>query len=144
MAIIVVGGIIEKNGKFLLVQEAQKMCYKKWNLPAGQLDCNETVFEGAKREIKEETGCDVELTGLLSISNRVLKDDIFLSLIFSTKMISENIKFDTNEILDVKWFSYEEIINMKNELRAYDWITNGIKRYRDNKITDLDIINRIK
>ena len=62
MGIVIVGGVIQKDGKFLLVQEAQEKCRGKWNIPAGQLDPNETIFDGAKREIKEETGCNVELT----------------------------------------------------------------------------------
>ncbi len=66
---IITGGIIEKDGKFLLVQEAQEKVYGKWNIPAGLLDFNETIFEGAKREIYEETGCKVELTGILCIGN---------------------------------------------------------------------------
>jgi len=40
---VIVGGIIEKNGKYLLVQEAKKKCYKKWNFPAGHLDFNESL-----------------------------------------------------------------------------------------------------
>lgn len=56
---IITGGIIEKDGKFLLVQEAKEKVYGKWNIPAGHLDFNETIFEGAKREIFEETGCKV-------------------------------------------------------------------------------------
>jgi len=27
---VIVGGIIEKEGKYLLVQEAKKKCYEKW------------------------------------------------------------------------------------------------------------------
>lgn len=138
---VIVGGILEKNGKFLLVQEAQEKCRGKWNIPAGHLDPSETIFEGAKREINEETGCTVKLTGLLQISNRVLEDDIFLALVFSTKILDENIHFNTEEILDVKWFSYEELISMKEELRSYNWIINAVTAYRDNKITDLNIIN---
>ena len=38
---VIVGGIIEKEGKVLLVQEKQEDCYGKWNIPAGHLDCNE-------------------------------------------------------------------------------------------------------
>ena len=34
---IIVGGIIEKDGKVLMVQEKKKMCYGKWNLPAGHV-----------------------------------------------------------------------------------------------------------
>ena len=57
---IIVGGIIEKDGKVLLVQEKQEECYGKWNIPAGHLDCNESLIEGAIREIKEETGIDIK------------------------------------------------------------------------------------
>ena len=51
---IVVGGIIEKDGKYLLIQEAKKMCYGKWNFPAGRLEFKESLKQGAIREIKEE------------------------------------------------------------------------------------------
>ena len=140
MGTVVVGGIVEKDGKFLLVQEAKESCRGKWNIPAGRLEVNETVFDGAKREIKEETGCDVELTGLLQVGNRVLKDDIFISIVFSTRLLSENITYNPKEILDIKWFTYEELLSMKDELRNYNWIINSIKALTENKIADVNLI----
>lgn len=140
MGTVVVGGIVEKDGKFLLVQEAKESCRGKWNIPAGHLEVNETVFDGAKREIKEETGCDVELTGLLQVGNRVLKDDIFISIVFSTRLLSENITYNPKEILDIKWFTYEELLSMKDELRNYNWIINSIKVLTENKIADVNLI----
>lgn len=144
MGIIIVGGVIEKNGKFLLVQEAQERCRGKWNIPAGHLDPNETIFDGVKREVFEECGCKVELTGVLEVGNRVMTDNSWIGVIFSTNLIDEDIVFDKNEILDVKWFTYEEILSMKDELRSYDWITDAITAYVEKRICNLDIINVIK
>lgn len=144
MGIIIVGGVIEKDGKFLLVQEAQERCRGKWNIPAGHLDPNETILDGAKREVFEECGCTVELTGVLEIGNKVLSNEAWISVIFSTKLIDDNIIYDENEILDVKWFSYEEILSMKEELRLYDWITNAITAYVENKVCNLDVIKLVR
>lgn len=140
MGTVIVGGVIERDGKFLLVQEAKEKCRGKWNIPAGHLDSNETIFDGAKREIKEETGCNVELTGVLQIGNRVLEDDVLVSVIFSTKLLDDNITYDSNEILDIKWFTWEELINMKDELRSYNWIINSIKALIKNKMADIDLV----
>ena len=140
MGMIIVGGIIEKDGKFLLVQEAQKECKGKWNIPAGHLNTNETIFEGAKREIYEECGCNVELTGVLTIGNKILANDNLISVIFATKLIDDNIKFDKNEILDVKWFTFEEILSMRDELRVYDWITSAISAFIEKRISSIEII----
>lgn len=143
MGTIIVGGVIEKKGKFLLVQEAQEKCRGKWNIPAGHLDKNENIFDAAKREILEETGCRVDLNGVLQIGNRVSENDIWISVIFSTKLLEENISFDKKEILDVKWFSYEEILTMKEELRSYEWILNSINALRENKVTNINIVKII-
>lgn len=143
MGIIIVGGVLKKDNKFLLVQEAQEKCRGKWNIPAGHLDANETIFEGAKREIFEETGCQVELTGVLQIASKVLSDNTWISVIFATNIINENIKFDKNEILDAKWFTYEEILNMKTELRNYDWIVNSITNLKENKVASIDMVKTI-
>ena len=116
---VIVGGIIEKEGKYLLVQEAKKKCYEKWNFPAGHLDFNESLEQGAIREIKEETGCDVKLDGVCYVANRILEDDLFVMIVFNAKLINENIEFDKEEILDVKWFDYDEIVNkMESMLRG--------------------------
>ena len=44
-----------------------------------------------------------------------------------------------DEILDVKWFTYDEIVNMRDELRGY-WIIDTIKTVEDNKTADIDLI----
>ena len=144
MGKIIVAAIIEKDGKFLLVQEAEEKCRGKWCIPAGNLDPNETIFEGVEREVFEECGCKVELTGVLQIGNKVLSNDTLISIIFATKLTEDNIKFDKNEILDVKWFTFEEILSMKEELRVYDWITNAISSYIEQRISSLDIVKVIK
>ena len=141
---IIVGGVIEKEGKVLLVQEKQKDCYGKWNIPAGHLDCNESIIEGAKREIKEETGCDVELIGIANIANRILEDDIFIQITFVGKVINETIKIDPEEILDVKWFDINDVLNnMDNELRNLNFVKQPIKNLLENKIGSIDIVNII-
>ncbi len=130
---VIVGGIIEKDGKYLLVQEAKKKCYKKWNFPAGHLDYNESLEEGAIREIKEETGCDVELDGVCCISNRILEDDLFVMIVF-----------DKEEILDVKWFDYDVIVNeMDNHLRG-DYVRTAVINQKKNLIAPIDILNVLK
>lgn len=140
MGIIIVGGIIEKDGKFLLVEETKEEYRGKWNIPAGHLEPNETIFEGAIREIKEEARCNVELTGVLQVGNVVMKNNTFVSVIFSTKLLEENIKYDSDELLNAKWFTYEELLNMKNELRTYDWIMSSITALRKNKAVNIDLV----
>lgn len=140
MGIIVVGGVIEKDGKFLLVQEAKEKFRGKWNLLAGRLENNETLFDGAKREIFEECGCRVELTGVLQIGNKLIENDSLVSVIFSTKLLEDNIVFNEKEILNVKWFTYEEILNMKDELRSYGLIEGAISAFLNNRISNIDIV----
>ncbi len=144
MAKIVVGGVIKKDDKYLLVQEAQEHCRGKWNIPAGKLNNNETIIEGAKREIFEECGLIVDITGIVNISNRVMENDQFLGLIFSTEIIGGEIKYNPNEILDVKWFTYDEIISMKDNLRSDDLIIYAIDAVEKNKLADLELVKIIK
>lgn len=141
---VIVGGVIEKNGKILLVQEKQEKCYGKWNLPAGHLDSNESIMQGAIREIKEETGCDVELTGIANLANRIMEDDIFVCIVFTTKLLNENIKINPEEILDVKWWSIDDVLNnMDKDLRDLNFIKQPIRNIEENKIGIIDILSII-
>lgn len=134
MATIIVGGVVKKDGKYLLVQEAKKECKGKWSIPAGHLEPNETIVEGAKREILEECGLEVEITGIL----HVRKNSEWVNIAFSTNIIGGGIRFDKKEILDAKWFSLDDIINMKQDLRDLDWMLKAIIDCENDKIIDIN------
>ena len=51
---IIVGAIVVKNNKILMVKEAKKNCYGKWAFPAGHLEKNETIFEGVKEKPRKK------------------------------------------------------------------------------------------
>ena len=138
---VVAGGIVKKDNKYLLVQETKEICKGKWNIPAGRVEDGESVIEAAKREVFEETGCKVNITGVIEIKQREFNGiDVFVFL-FDTELIDENIIVDGNEISSVKWFTYEEIINMKDDLRSDGYFLNAIENKINNKIYPMDLIS---
>ena len=140
---IIVGGILEKDGKYLLVQGAREKWYGKWDLPAGHLGSNETIFEATKREIKEESGLDVELTGVCQIRYIKLESDVLVSVVFSTKVLDGDIKFNPDEILGVKWFSYEELLSTKAQLRSEKFTIGAIDNVRNKLVTPISIVEML-
>jgi len=82
--IVAVGAIIEDgNGGILLVKhkpERGGFWQGKWICPGGELELGETIGEGIKREVKEETGLDVELVRPLPAFDRVVKSEGEVSL----------------------------------------------------------------
>lgn len=123
---IAAGCVIQNDeGKYLLVQEAQPKAYGLWNIPAGHVDKGETIESAAIREAREESGFEVELLEKIGIWQYKVEDPVRHA--FRAKIIGGELRPQPGEVLDVKWFSYDEIIKMKDEdqLRA-DWIIEAI------------------
>ena len=141
--VVIAGCLIVKNNKILMAKEAKKKCYGQWNFPAGHVEENELVTDAAIREAYEETGCKVKLTGVFPISTAYLKEkETAIIIKFTADVIEENIKFNTKEILDVKWLDLDKVRNMtKDELRGYDTALQDIKDLENKKIYPLDIFN---
>lgn len=144
--IVIAGCLIIRDNKILMVKEAKKKCYGQWNFPAGHVDELEKITDGAIREAYEETGCKVKLTGVLPICSVDGEDgETRIMIRFTADIIEENIKFNTEEILDVQWLDIENVKNMtKKELRGYDTSIQFIKDFEDKKIYPLDIFNNTK
>ena len=68
---VVVHAVVEREGALLLVRRAEHLLEGgKWGLPGGFVDRDETVAQGALRELREETGWEGRVTGLLRINSR--------------------------------------------------------------------------
>ena len=59
--------VISDGEKVVLIQRKNEPFQGMWALPGGFVDFGETVEQAAVREVKEETGLDVELEGLLGV-----------------------------------------------------------------------------
>ncbi len=125
---IVSGVVIEKEGKYLLVQEKQPRAYKKWNLPAGRVDIGETLEQAAVRETKEECGYDVELVDHILTLHQSVESPVLHA--YRAKIVGGELKFPEDELLDAKWFTYEEVVAMKGQLRNQQYILGAIEEAR--------------
>ena len=59
--------IVAREKKVLLVRRANQPGYGLWSVPGGYVDRGEVVEEAATREVLEETGLRVEISGLLGL-----------------------------------------------------------------------------
>ncbi len=66
---IIVGCVPVWEDKILICKRAIEPRYGYWTLPAGFMENNETVADGAAREAQEEALADVEITSLQSVIN---------------------------------------------------------------------------
>ena len=64
---VAAGVIIEQEGQVLLVRRINEPSRGLWSIPAGFIDAHEDPARAAERECLEETGLEVEITGLLDV-----------------------------------------------------------------------------
>ena len=74
----VFGVILDGSGRILLCHRRD---YDFWNLPGGALESNEVPWEGVVREIKEETGLDVEVARLIGVYSKPEVDDLVFTFL---------------------------------------------------------------
>lgn len=124
---VVAGCLLQKDGKFLLVQEKQQKVYGLWNLPAGHVDINETIQSAAKREVLEETGYIVELGDEIAIFHESATKPV--KHIYRADIIGGELQIQEDEILDAKWLSRDEVEALRDgsKLRA-DWVWEVVER----------------
>lgn len=92
-----VTGILIEDNKILLVK--QRISDKRnWSLPGGKLEQGETIEQGIIREMKEETGLDVEIIKFLYLCDVSASKHSLLHITFLLKRINGEIKLPTNEL----------------------------------------------
>lgn len=121
---LIVCATIVRNNSVLLVKHAsgQKPDYGDWILPAGRVETGESLQEALRREIKEETGMDIEIMQkLVEHVDPYIGDKIVNFLCRST---TSETKIDS-ELAKAKWFKLNEITELKG-------IHAGLKQFLTN------------
>jgi len=72
--ILGVGAIIEDAGRVLLVERGQEPLKGTWSLPGGAVEVAERLKDAIRREVREETGLDVEPVSVAEVFERIMPD----------------------------------------------------------------------
>jgi 8-oxo-dGTP diphosphatase len=103
---LVVGAIIESESGILLIQRSIEPGYGKWTFPGGFVERGEVAEAAAAREALEETGVEIEVTGIVGLYT--YEDQIPAIAVF-TAHVTGGEPTPLDETLDVRSFSRDEL-----------------------------------
>lgn len=86
------GALIVRNGKVLLVRRAIEPFRGYWDIPGGFCEVDEHPTETAIREVKEETGLEIELTGLLGLWMDDYEGSMSLNVYYLARPLSREVR----------------------------------------------------
>ena len=69
-----VGGLIFDAQRVLLVERGKEPLKGYWSLPGGLVETGESLEDAVRREVREETGLEVEPLSLFEVFERILPD----------------------------------------------------------------------
>ena len=72
--IVGVGAVIVDGDRVLLIKRGQAPLKGEWSLPGGAVEVGETLEEGIRREVREETGLIVEPVSIVEVFDRISRD----------------------------------------------------------------------
>jgi ADP-ribose pyrophosphatase YjhB (NUDIX family) len=113
-SVIATSAYVENDaGQILLIRRTDNGL---WSLPGGGMEVGETVLNCVVREVKEETGVDIEVTGLVGIfsnpshvvaypDGEVRQD---FSICVSARPVAGNVQ-TSEESAEVAWLSRDEL-----------------------------------
>ncbi|QHB18177.1 NUDIX hydrolase [Mannheimia pernigra] len=138
--------VVHCKGKFLFVEEIE---YSKrtLNQPAGHLEANETLLEGASRELFEETGIRAEMASLVKIyqwqAPRSKTD--YLRFLFAVELDNwlEPNPQDA-DITQALWLSVEELnhyIQQEGQCERSPLVIQSVTDYLSGERYPLSILN---
>lgn len=129
----VIGVLRRHDGKYLLADRVERDVHDKgvvtgddfWQIPGGGVEVGETVEEAVIREMKEETGLDVEIITLLPKINTSIRPHwhgILISYLLKMKDPNQPVKLNDQESSRFGWFIPDEIKDFNSFPETYSTV----------------------
>jgi len=102
----------DERGRVLLARRAQEPFKGRWDIPGGFLEEGEHPLDGARRELREETGLEVELLEFLGAWMDSYGGDstaeATLNLYWTARAVGGEAA-PADDVDDLRWFAPDEL-----------------------------------
>lgn len=103
-----VQGLVERDGRLLLARRAIDPGRGMWDLPGGILDEGEHPEDGLRRELREETGLDVEPGAFLGAWLDPYDGRTILGLTYEA-VAPDGEPVAADDVAELHWFAPDEL-----------------------------------
>ncbi|MCH8491464.1 MAG: NUDIX hydrolase [Oceanicaulis sp.] len=83
-----VGAVIWRGDDVLLIRRARAPFEGQWSIPGGKVEFGETLEDALVREVREETGVEISLTGLIGVYQSIEPDTHFVMVDWCADWVS--------------------------------------------------------
>ncbi|RAR59697.1 ADP-ribose pyrophosphatase YjhB (NUDIX family) [Onishia taeanensis] len=139
---VTVATVIERAGRFLMVEEDRGGPHTVFNQPAGHLESGEGIRAAAEREVREETAWHVGITDYLGLYVYRAPDGLtFHSHGFSGMALAHLGNDLDRDILATHWLTFDELEDLERAGRLRSPLV--MRRIRDvqrGRTFPLDVI----
>jgi 8-oxo-dGTP pyrophosphatase MutT (NUDIX family) len=141
---VTVAAIIERDGKFLLVEEETSDGIR-FNQPAGHLDPNESLIEAVSRETLEETSFEFTPEALIGmymsryVSSRTQEEVTYLRFAFTGSLGAQHDQPLDEGIIRTVWMSRDELLACRVAHRS-PLVLQCVDDYLQGKRSPLSLI----
>ncbi|HEX4654196.1 MAG TPA: NUDIX domain-containing protein [Mycobacteriales bacterium] len=111
----------DATGRLLLIRRGRPPAAGLWSLPGGRIEPGETAAEAAAREVREETGLEVEIGPV--VITAVIWDGGYRVQDFAARVVGGELRAG-DDAVDVRWVDESDLATLPlspgllDELRA--------------------------
>ena len=112
--IVAVGAIIMDGDRIVLIRRAKEPARGLWTFPGGAVELGEPVRDAARREVREETGLEIEVGEVAVVLDSVVHDPDgtvhyhYVIIDFYARLVGGELLPGT-DVSDVRWASLSDV-----------------------------------
>ncbi|MDF2556545.1 MAG: hypothetical protein K0R71_373 [Bacillales bacterium] len=126
--------IRNSKGQYLISKRHQEKPFGQlWECTGGSALVGDSSLDAAIREVKEELGISLAPENGKLLRTVIVSDFFRDSWFFETEIDLSDLQLQTDEVIDAKWASYEEIRSMLEENKFVPTLKYFLKLFRDEK-----------
>jgi mutator protein MutT len=131
-----IGAVIVSEGKILLEKRGNEPGRGQWSIPGGLVELGESTEQTLVREVREETGLEVESAELIDVVGNAVRDEAgkieyhFVIIDYLTKIKGGTLKAGT-DAEELKWVELAEVEKCDLTKTFREFFTRNKRKLRE-------------